>query len=320
MRLQQLKNFLFLALLLLVPSIVFAAPLLDPINDSFKNTILGSNPGWQTIITATAKSLFWKLVMLDMTWTFIVYVKDRKEIGEIISSYVGKIFTIGFFWLLLMSASTWIPALIGLFSETGQAVATANKAQVDSLDGVFTQGLALAGVIMGALDGLDTLQQIAMGIPASIGAFCAALGFAFIAGQLLVTLIESYIGIAAGMIMLGFGGSRWTSEMATNYLKFAMGTGMKLMLCYLIIGLGFNLFSNIIPPNGLNDSTEFLAYVFRVSALVLIYVYLVFNIPGLASAIMSGSPNMSLGGGDGGGDYGGRGGCFWWRCGGSRGG
>lgn len=292
---QNQKNFFFIMLLLLTPSLAFAGLFLDPIEADFKKAILGGNPGWQTIITSTAKKLFWGLVSVDWAWAFIVYVKDRKEIGEILASYVGKIFTVGFFWLLLVSAGTWIPALIGLFADVGKEVATATGAQVGTLDSVFTQGIVLAGMIITTLDGLDTLERIYMIFPAAFGAFCAAIGFALVAGQLLVTLIESYIIIGAGIILLGFGGSRWTSDMATAYLKSAIGTGVKLMLCYLIIGLGYGLFNGAIPTDA-NDTANFFTYIFRVVALVLIYVYLVFNIPGLASSMISGSLNMSMGG------------------------
>ena len=71
--------------------------------------------------------------------------------------------------------------------------------------------------------------------------------FAFIAGQLLITLIESYIAVYGGIILLGFGGSRWTSDMASSYMKYAVAVGMKLMLCYLVIGLGFSIFTQMIP-------------------------------------------------------------------------
>lgn len=293
---QNQKNLFFIMVLLLVPSAAFAGLFLDPIEADFKKAILGGNPGWQTIITGVAKRLFWGLVGIDFIWTAIVYVKDRKEFGEIITSYVGKIFTIGFFWLLLMSAGTWIPALIGLFADTGKEVATATGAQVGTLDSVFSQGVWLAEKIIETLAGLSVWERIYMIFPAAFGAFCAAIGFALVAGQLLVTLVESYIAIAAGVIMLGMGGSRWTSDMATAYLKFAVGTGMKLMLCYLIIGLGYGLFNGAIPTDALNEPGLFFTYIFRVVALVLIYVYLVFNIPGLASAMISGSPNLSMGG------------------------
>jgi len=279
-------------ILLLLPEVSFARSFLDPINGSFK---AGAGQ-WQSIVSSYAQSLFWNLVLLDFTWTAIVWVKDRKEFGEIITGIIGKILTIGFFFSLLLSASDWIPAIINSFSDIGKAAATAAGADVGTLDSVFFTGLNLADSMINMLADRNVFERIYLMLPTVFACLCASIGFALIAGQLLVTLIESYIAIYAGIIMLGFGGSRWTSEMATAYLKFAVGTGVKLMLCYMVIGLGFNLFINAIPGDMLNDPAAYLTYVFHVVALVLIYVYLVFNIPGLASGMLSGSPNMSLGG------------------------
>lgn len=288
------KNLFFFLLIIffLWPEISTAKVFLDPINSSFK-----SGAGhWQSIVSSYAQLLFWKLVLLDFTWTTIVWVKDRKELGEILTGVIGKILTIGFFFSLLLSASDWIPAIINSFSDIGKAAATAAGADVGTLDSVFFTGLDLANEMLLKLADKDIFERIYLIIPTAFACICATIGFALIAGQLLVTLIESYIAIYAGIIILGFGGSRWTSEMATAYLKFAVGTGVKLMLCYMVIGLGFNLFVNAIPGDMLNDPAAYLFYTFHVVALVLIYVYLVFNIPGLASGMLSGSPNMSLGG------------------------
>lgn len=288
------KNLFFFLLIIffLWPDISNAKVFLDPINSSFKS---GAG-NWQSIVSSYAQSLFWKLVLLDFTWTTIVWVKDRKEFGEILTGIIGKILTIGFFFSLLLSASDWIPAIINSFSDLGKAAATAAGADVGTLDSVFFTGLDLANEMLLKLADKDIFERIYLIIPTAFACICASIGFALIAGQLLVTLIESYIAIYAGIIMLGFGGSRWTSEMATAYLKFAVGTGVKLMLCYMVIGLGFNLFVNAIPGDMLNDPAAYLFYTFHVVALVLIYVYVVFNIPGLASGMLSGSPNMSLGG------------------------
>lgn len=284
--------FILFCVFLLIPETSFSRSFLDPINGSFKT---GAGQ-WQSIVSSYAQSLFWKLVLLDFTWTTIVWVKDRKEFGEILTGIIGKILTIGFFFSLLLSASDWIPAIINSFSDLGKAAATAAGADVGTLDSVFFTGLDLADRMINTLADRNVFERIYLMLPTVFACLCASIGFALIAGQLLVTLIESYIAIYAGIILLGFGGSRWTSEMATAYLKFAVGTGVKLMLCYMVIGLGFNLFINAIPGDMLNDPAAYLTYAFHVVALVLIYVYLVFNIPGLASGMLSGSPNMSLGG------------------------
>lgn len=282
--------------LFFIPEISFAKTGLDSVNVAFESGAKKWNAGG--VITGYAESLFWKLVLIDFTWTTIVWVKDRKEFGEILTGYVGKILTIGFFWALLKSGSEWIPAIINSFSQIGKEAATTQGADVSTLDSVFWTGIDLAGTLVETLAELSVLERIAFMIPTTAACIIAACGFALIAGQLLVALVESYIAIYGGIIMLGFGGSRWTSEMASSYLKFGIGAGLKLMLCYMVVGLGFAVFNTVLVQSSamLTNPLQFLPYLFRIIALTLIYVYIVFNVPGLASAMMSGAPNMSLGG------------------------
>src|SRR6202011_6063043 len=76
------------------------------------------------------------------------------------------------------------------------------------------------------------------------GLLCAlgvVIAFAIIAGQLLITLIESYIVIGAGVFMLGFTGSRWTLVFGEKYVGYAVSVGIKLFMLELIVGLGYAL-------------------------------------------------------------------------------
>ena len=64
------------------------------------------------------------------------------------------------------------------------------------------------------------------------------MSFAIISAQLLIALVESYIAISAGMLFLGFGGSRWTTDFVQKFIGYAFATGVKLFMLYLIIGIG----------------------------------------------------------------------------------
>lgn len=267
---------------------------LDKINNDYSKLV----PKWGTSIQAYAVHLFWYLVLIDFTWTTIVWVKDRKEVGEILTGYIGKIVSIGFFWLLLQSAGDWIPAIISSFAKIGQDASGMGGVALTP-DGIFAMSLTVVFDMYSAMSDLGVIDRIAVSFGVAIAALCIVVGFAMIAGQLLVTLVESYIAIGGGVILLGFGGSRWTTDMASSYLKFAVGTGMKLMLCYLVIGAGMTMFTMHFPPVDAAANGIVKIYIVQSLAIAgeaLIFVYLAFNIPGLAAAMMSGSPNMSMGG------------------------
>ena len=87
----------------------------------------------------------------------------------------------------------------------------------------------------------NLLPMIEIVLTSMICALGVVMAFAIIAGQLLITLIESYIVIGAGVFMLGFTGSRWTLVFGEKYVGYAVSIGIKLFMLELIVGLGFGL-------------------------------------------------------------------------------
>jgi len=61
-----------------------------------------------------------------------------------------------------------------------------------------------------------------------------------IAINMLIVLVSAWVLAYAGIFFLGFGGSRWTHEIALNYYKSVLGLAAKMMTMLLIIGVGAN--------------------------------------------------------------------------------
>jgi type IV secretion system protein TrbL len=139
----------------------------------------------------------------------------------------------------------------------------------------------------------NLLPMMEIVLTSMICALGVVLAFAIIAGQLLITLVESYIVIGAGVFMLGFTGSRWTLVFGEKYVGYAVSIGIKLFMLELIVGLGFDLgqqwgslFANgIAPPE---------TYIEVVGA-ALVFGFLAWQIPSLAASLMNGAPRMTLG-------------------------
>ncbi|MFC3110927.1 P-type conjugative transfer protein TrbL [Undibacterium arcticum] len=258
---------------------------LNPVRDSyaqFQNT-------WYTSIRATAERLFWILVSVDFAWSGVIYVLEKNDIAEIVISNVKKILTIGFFYSLLKFSNTWIPAIIDSFTKIGQTAGNVS-ASTASPDGLAGTGFELAMAAFKAIHDLGMLDSLAVIFPVTMVAIIILLSFLFVAAQLLVTQIESFLAIGAGVILLGFGGSRWTTDFATKYLQYAVGTGIKLMLLYLVVGVGQTITQQLyIDPNQLIDSC------LKCMGVALVFGYLAIQIPAMASAMMSGSPSMTAG-------------------------
>src|SRR5207249_11964210 len=69
---------------------------------------------------------------------------------------------------------------------------------------------------------------------------------ALIAVNMILLLCAAWIVLYAGLIFLGFGGCRWTSDMAINYYRTVLGVGVSLMTMQLIIGIGVKFLQDLV--------------------------------------------------------------------------
>ena len=69
---------------------------------------------------------------------------------------------------------------------------------------------------------------------------------ALIAVNMILLLCAAWIVLYAGLIFLGFGGCRWTSDMAINYYRAMLGIGVALMTMQLIIGIGVQFLQDLV--------------------------------------------------------------------------
>lgn len=243
---------------------------------------------WHAAILPFTYNLFWLLVLLDVTYSTMQHVIERKTFEDSFAWLTRKAITVGFFFTLIKMSGEWIPQIIDSFTKIGK---TASGTPSITPDSILGYGVDLGTNIFTALGKLGILEQIGLAIPMLFVGLFVVIAFTVIAGQLLITLIESYIVIGAGIIMLGFSGSKWTSDMATSYLKYAVGTGVKIMLAYLIIGAGLTVFKDMSL-----DADHLIRSMLTLLAQAAIFLFLSWNIPSLASAMMSGSPSSTLGG------------------------
>jgi type IV secretion system protein TrbL len=118
------------------------------------------------------------------------------------------------------------------------------------------------------------------------------IAFAIIAAQLLVALVESFIVIGAGVLFLGFAGSRWTKFFTERYLSYVASIGVKLFVLYLIMGVGMGIAARWMPvlERGGFSPIPF----FYVMGGSLVFVFLTWHIPSVAGSMMAGAVSLSL--------------------------
>ena len=64
---------------------------------------------------------------------------------------------------------------------------------------------------------------------------------AVVAANVLLALVNAWVLAYAGIFVLGFGGARWTSDIAINYFRSVAGIALKLMTITLLVGIAMSI-------------------------------------------------------------------------------
>jgi type IV secretion system protein TrbL len=276
--------------------------------DVYKN----ATTTWVSTSFGYANKLFGLLAVIDFTWAMIVLFLERQELQGWIAGFLKKFMTISFFYALLINQSTWFPAIINSFVQIGQqAGGVSGYLNPSSIlwTGVQISGAILAaclpsattgttaGGILGVIvPGAGAALTAASLIPALVALFCALLiflAYVVITLTFIMATVESYVVMSAGLIFLGFGASRWTVPYTERYISLVVSTGVRLMVLYMIIGLGQTLSNTWVQEaSQIALSTAGLQSLFGLLASVIVFMALAWQVPKLASSVLQGSLQM----------------------------
>lgn len=143
-----------------------------------------------------------------------------------------------------------------------------------------------------AQDNLDIWS--ATSIAAYIISLIILVIFALIGINMLLQLCSAWVLAYAGIFFLGFGGSKWTSDMAVNYFKTVLGLGASLMTMTLLIGIGTSIVTESIgqmDTSGAQNLTEMA--VLLITSITLFM--LVDKLPSMVAGIINGASIGSTG-------------------------
>ncbi len=298
---------LFLAILLPVAAHAAPAPTINGTLDTIQNTFQVATGGWMTNAMVYAKDLFLGLAGIEFAWAAIQLTLKKGELPDFLASSTFKMLGIMFFYVLLVEAPTWIPAVMDSFSQAAGGI-SGSGVHAFTPSSVIDQGLSIAAQLITSMT-----NQASPGFGSIVATGGGALGkyllsaiiiglsglvivaaFTLVAVQLLVTNVESYIVIGGGALMLGFLGSRWTLPFGEKYFGYAISVGIKLFVLQLIVGLGGSVANALIQHLASIPSPSPFDYLAPAAA-SLGFGALGFMAPSLAGSMMNGSPALSMG-------------------------
>lgn len=247
---------------------------------------------WQVAVMNAAMFLFWTLGTISLVITFGFMALRKADIGEFFAEFIRFILFFGFFLWLLRYGPTFAGSIIRSPRQLGE--------QASGVSSVTPSGIVDVGflILKQALANLSAFSPVdsVIGVALSLGILIL---LTIVAVNMLLLLVSSWILMYAGIFFLGFGGSRWTSDMAINYYKTVLGVAVQIMTMVLLVGIGNDLLTSFyarMNTGTLNFEELGVMLVFCVALLMLVN-----RVPPLVAGIITGS---GIGGAGGIGNFG----------------
>ena len=235
---------------------------------------------WQSVVMNAAMWLFWTLGTISLVWTGGMMILRKADIGDFFAEFVRFIVFFGFFLWLLRNGPAFASSIIQSLQRLGE--------QASGVSSVTPSGI----VDIGFMIFKQSLANMSLWSPIdSVIGFVLSLGIllllATVGVNMLLLFVSSWILMYAGVFFLGFGGSRWTSDMAINYYKTVLGVAVQIFAMVLLVGIGVDLLSSFyakMNKGTLNFEELGVMLVFCFALLMLIN-----KIPGLLSGVITGA-------------------------------
>ncbi|MBU2767774.1 P-type conjugative transfer protein TrbL [Acidithiobacillus ferrivorans] len=306
-----------LFVLLLMPAMAQAQSVgLSNIISTFRSV----TNGWYSSIFTDALGLFGALFGIELTWLVVTWMIGGKDVHEIFTSFIKKLLTIGFFYTVLESASQWVPWILNGFKNVavtagGEPITTVSDIAMTGLrafvicvnagpmaaahDSASVWADVWSGNLSGALTAVGKAASAELGTLTSIDFLIGAIvglillfAFIYVVLELVAVQLEGMIVFSVGVIMLGFGGARWTARFVESYMQYAVAVGVRLMVITLWASFIEWQVNPLIKTTLINGNASLHSYGV-VLILALLVAWLTKKLPGFANSILSGQSTLS---------------------------
>ncbi|MBY3468987.1 P-type conjugative transfer protein TrbL [Rhizobium laguerreae] len=237
-----------------------------------ENQVSSAARGWETTIMEAAESLFWILATIEIGIAAVWLAIQSASLDSWFAELVRRIMFIGFFAFVLTQGPTFARAVVDSLFQIGAGAGSASPAEV------FDAGIRVASQ-MSEQAQFGVFEDNALAIAAVLAMGIVVICFSLVAAIFVSVMVEMYVGLLAGMIMLGLGGSSFTKDFAVRYLVYAFGVGMKLMALVMIAKIGSNVLLGLAQaPTASSDQFVTTLAIAGISVVVFIIAMYVPNI------------------------------------------
>lgn len=238
---------------------------------SLQSQITTAAKGWETTVTNAARSLFWILAAIEIGVAAVFLAAQAASLDGWFAEIVRRIMFIGLFAFVLSEGPTFAKAVVDSLFQIGANGGAASPADV------FNAGLAVATKMSEKIQ-FGLFEDNALAIAAVFAMVVVVIAFSLVAAIFVSVMVEMYIGLLAGMIMLGLGGSSYTKDFAVRYLTYAFSVGMKLMALVMIAKIGSEVLIGLANDATVGDEFQTALAIAGIAVVVFIIAMYVPNI------------------------------------------
>ncbi len=246
---------------------------------SLENEIASASQGWESTVMQAARSLFWILAGIELAIAAVWLALSSASLDTWFAELVRRILFIGLFVFILEQGPGFARAVVDSLFQIGAGGGSASPANV------FNAGLQVASE-MSEKARFGLFEDNALAIAAVFAMVIVVISFSLVAAIFVAVMAEMYVGLLAGMIMLGLGGSSFTKDFAVRYLVYAFSVGMKLMALVMIARIGSEVLINL-ANNSSSGNDEFLSTLAIGGISVVVFVIAMY-VPNIVQGVVQG--------------------------------
>ncbi|MBD9524689.1 P-type conjugative transfer protein TrbL [Ensifer sp. ENS02] len=236
-----------------------------------ENQIVTAAKGWETTVMNAARSLFWILAGIEVGIAAVWLAINAASLDAWFAELVRRIMFIGLFVFILEQGPTVAKAVVDSLYQLGAGSGSASPANV------FNAGLTVASKMSEKIS-FGLFEDNALALSAALAMIVSVIAFSLVAAIFISVLVEMYVGLLAGMIMLGLGGSSYTKDFAVRYLVYAFSVGMKLMALVMIAKIGSDVLIGLASSPTVGDDYQTALAIAGIAVVVFVIAMYVPNI------------------------------------------
>src|SRR5208283_5348064 len=223
----------------------------------------------------------------------------------------------GFIYLMIVNGFSWMYLVIQSFSQIGSAISGLPALSPQS---VLTAGINMSNTLLNSPAASGIVSSLELAFVEALCALTVGAAFLIVAVELLLNLVKAYLTTSLGVILLGFGGNRFTASAAEGYFTNVIRIGVKLLFFYAVLAIGMQLVaqwqadlaaackpvsatvplitSYYVPPSAIVTTVcsgsiplnDMLAY----AALAVVFAVVTVAVPSMAADLVGGTVGLAL--------------------------